>query len=162
MVLEEAELSDGTVRLRFAGGWTSLKAKSGKVLMERIDPEPAAAAEESEEEEESEEDDDDSDDSEPEDSDLEDNEDDDDDEKAESRADASPARYRAIAPGVIRKHADKKSDKVGKLAEGAEIVALATEQVGDTLRVQFDAPPPGGWVSVTAASGKALLELVDG
>ena len=57
---------------------------------------------------------------------------------------------------MIRSGADKKSDKIDDLAEGTVIVALATTEVGDTTRVQFDR----GWVSVTAGSGKVLLELV--
>ena len=38
-VLEQQKV-DGTMRLRFEGGWTSLTAKSGKVLLERVDAEP--------------------------------------------------------------------------------------------------------------------------
>ena len=66
-------------------------------------------------------------------------------------------RYKALAPGVIRAAADKSSDKVGKLEIGEVIAALRTEDVGGTIRVEFDR----GWVSVTAGSGKALLELLE-
>ena len=66
------------------------------------------------------------------------------------------ARYKAVSKGVIREGADKKSPKAGELAIGEEILVLATEMVEGTLRVQFDR----GWASVTAGSGKALLELV--
>ena len=58
---------------------------------------------------------------------------------------------------MIREGADKKSRKTGELAIGEEILVLATEMVEGTLRVQFDR----GWASVTAGSGKALLELVE-
>ena len=44
------------------------------------------------------------------------------------------------------------SAKVGQLVKGEELVALATETVGDTLRVQIDR----GWVSVFAKSGKPV------
>eukprot|EP01043_Picozoa_sp_COSAG02_P067451 COSAG02_NODE_10844_length_1847_cov_2.178490_1_plen_79_part_10 len=33
----EQKVIKGTVRLRFAGGWTSEKAKSGKVLLEKVE-----------------------------------------------------------------------------------------------------------------------------
>ena len=66
-------------------------------------------------------------------------------------------RYKAVAAGVIRKAVDKASDKAGKLDVGEVIEALSTEVVGGTTRVEFDR----GWVSVTAGSGKALLELLE-
>ena len=70
---------------------------------------------------------------------------------------AIPTRYKVVSKGVIREGADKKSRKTGELAIGEEILVLATEMVDGTLRVQFDR----GWASVTAGSGKALLELVE-
>ena len=43
LVTETGELEDGTARLKFDGGWTSLTAKSGKVLIEKLeDQEPSA------------------------------------------------------------------------------------------------------------------------
>ena len=47
-VLEQVELKDGTVRVRFETGWTSLAAKSGKVLLEKMSVEDTKAAEEEE------------------------------------------------------------------------------------------------------------------
>ena len=84
-------------------------------------------------------------------------------------------RYKALAPGyaprtaatslpanspfarrVVRKGAAKDSKKVGGLEKGEVIVALSTEETDGTVRVEFER----GWVSVTAASGKVLLELM--
>eukprot|EP01043_Picozoa_sp_COSAG02_P047396 COSAG02_NODE_4540_length_5235_cov_4.163357_7_plen_398_part_01 len=70
---------------------------------------------------------------------------------------AAPVRYRAVAKGVIREYANKQSPKCGELAPGDEIVMLAKENIDGTVRVQFDR----GWVSVAAASGKELLEVVE-
>ena len=70
---------------------------------------------------------------------------------------APPERYKALGPGIVRKAADKASEKVGKLEEGEVIEALSTAEVDGTTRVEFDR----GWVSVTAGSGKALLELLE-
>jgi len=67
-----------------------------------------------------------------------------------------PVKYRAVAQGVIRKLADKKSEKVGDLPVGAVIEVLSTEEVTGTTRVKF----VQGWVSVIAGSGKILLEPV--
>lgn len=78
-------------------------------------------------------------------------------EVANADAAVSPAvRYKAISKGVIREGADKKSPKVGDLVEGTIIEVLATETVAGIERVQFDQ----GWTSVTAGSGKLLLELL--
>ena len=68
----------------------------------------------------------------------------------------STVRYRAIAKGVIREEADKTSKKVGELEPGTEIIALSVETLDNTVRVQFDR----GWVSLTAAGGKELLEEI--
>jgi hypothetical protein len=70
---------------------------------------------------------------------------------------AAAVRYRAVAKGVVRDHADKASAKCGELAIGDEIVVQASETVDGTVRVQFDR----GWASVAAASGKVLLEIVE-
>ena len=65
--------------------------------------------------------------------------------------------YRALQKGVVREAFDKTSDKTGELAAGEEITATETRMNDDgQLRIQFD----GGWVSLTAGSGKALLEEV--
>ena len=71
-------------------------------------------------------------------------------------APGSAPRYRALSAGVIRKEAAMDSATVGKLTAGEEYVALGTEDIGSTVRVHFER----GWASVTAKSGKALLELV--
>ena len=39
-VLEEAVLDDGTIRVRYAAGWTSIRAKSGKEMLAQVPPEP--------------------------------------------------------------------------------------------------------------------------
>ena len=66
--------------------------------------------------------------------------------------------YKALAPGVIREGAEMDSDKAGKLEEGEEIVVTERKELDDgTMRVKFDR----GWTSVSAKSGKALLELVE-
>ena len=65
-------------------------------------------------------------------------------------------RYKALAGSGIRAAIAMDSDNVGNLVVGEEIVALASETVGDTLRIQFER----GWVSVFAKSGKAVLEIV--
>ena len=57
---------------------------------------------------------------------------------------------------MVRKGAAKDSKKVGGLEKGEVIVALSTEETDGTVRVEFER----GWVSVTAASGKVLLELM--
>ena len=44
--------------------------------------------------------------------------------------------------GVIREAISTDSTQVGYLVQGEEILALATDSVGDVLRVQFDR----GWV----------------
>ena len=65
------------------------------------------------------------------------------------------ARYKAVAPGVIRKAADMDSDKVGKLEQGEIVEVTETEKTASgTTRVHFDR----GWASVSAANGKLLLE----
>jgi hypothetical protein len=70
-------------------------------------------------------------------------------------SEAEPARYKAVAPGVIRKAADMDSDKVGKLEQGEIVEVTETEKTASgTTRVHFDR----GWASVSAANGKLLLE----
>ena len=44
IVLEQREV-DGITRVRFDGGWTSVTAKSGKALLERIEAEPDSESE---------------------------------------------------------------------------------------------------------------------
>ena len=69
----------------------------------------------------------------------------------------SLSRYKVLSATVIREGSGKSSKKVGELEEGAEILALAAEIIDDgSTRVQFDR----GWVSVTAAAGLPLLELI--
>jgi CRP-like cAMP-binding protein len=68
----------------------------------------------------------------------------------------SRPRYKAVAGGVIRMGVGLDSEKAGKLTVGEEFVALATQQVGETMRVQCDR----GWVSVLAKSGKPILQLL--
>ena len=57
--------------------------------------------------------------------------------------------------GVIREGISTDSTQVGYLVQGEEIYALATDTVGDVLRVQFER----GWVTVFSM-GKELLELL--
>ena len=135
-VLEQQKV-DGTMRLRFEGGWTSLTAKSGKVLLERVDAEPEPEESEGE-----------ASDSEPEASDLSSDDD-----------DSSPGVYKAVAPGVIRTGAAMDSPKAdpGKLTIGQEIEVLEQQKVDGTMRLRFE----GGWTSLTAKSGKVLLERVE-
>eukprot|EP01043_Picozoa_sp_COSAG02_P016469 COSAG02_NODE_725_length_18021_cov_392.218279_12_plen_1174_part_00 len=66
-------------------------------------------------------------------------------------------RYKAVASGVIRSGVEMNSEKAGKLVVGEVFVALATQVVGDTTRVQCDR----GWVSARAKSGKKILQLLD-
>ena len=79
---------------------------------------------------------------------------------------ASPVRvrYKAVAPCVIRKAADKSSETVGELQVGEVIKVLSTHE-GPRVHegrvcvcVEFDR----GWTNVTADNGEALLELVTG
>jgi hypothetical protein len=73
-------------------------------------------------------------------------------------SDVGVARYKAVAPGVIRKESDMGSDKVGKLQEGEIIQVTETETVSTgTVRVHFDR----GWASLNAKNGKVLLEKLD-
>ena len=65
-------------------------------------------------------------------------------------------QYRAVSKGVIREGPGKQSPKCGELSVGEEITVLDTRTVEGTVRVQFER----GWVSVTAASGKVLLEPI--
>ena len=64
-------------------------------------------------------------------------------------------RYRALAVGMIREAREMDSRQLGYLVAGEEIAALATETVGDHLRVQFRR----GWASVFW-QGKQMLELL--
>ena len=65
-------------------------------------------------------------------------------------------RYKALAPGYIRVGAGMTTEKVGQLVVGEEIVAIKSEIVDETVRLQFDR----GWVSLNSKSGKSVLELV--
>ena len=69
--------------------------------------------------------------------------------------DPSLKRYRALAVGMIREAREMDSRQLGYLVAGEEIAALATETVGDHLRVQFRR----GWASVFW-QGKQMLELL--
>ena len=64
--------------------------------------------------------------------------------------------YKALVLCVIRKAAANDSEKVGELAKGEVVLAISTEDIDGTTRVQFDQ----GWLSVTAATDTALLEAV--
>ena len=145
LVTETADVN-GTLRLKFEGGWTSLTAKSGKVLMEKLDPDTES---------------DNDDDSEPEDSDLESN---------ASTPSVTPrvvdaattVKYKALAAGLVRAGSVMDSDKTdfngdGKLKEGEVIVVTSTEDVGGTMRLEFE----GGWTSLTTKSGKVLMEKME-
>ena len=71
----------------------------------------------------------------------------------------APVRYRAVASGVVRSGAALDSSLAfgGRLAAGAEIVALERAVLGDgAVRLRYE----GGWVSERAQSGKLLLERV--
>ena len=71
----------------------------------------------------------------------------------------APVRYRAVAGGVVRSGAALDSSLAfgGRLAAGAEIVALERAVLGDgAVRLRYE----GGWVSERAQSGKLLLERV--
>jgi hypothetical protein len=65
-------------------------------------------------------------------------------------------RYTALAAGHIRAGAGMDTEKVGQLVVGEEIVALKSEIVDETVRLKFER----GWVSLSAKSGKPVLELV--
>lgn len=66
--------------------------------------------------------------------------------------------YRVLQKGVVRAGFDKDSDKTGQQLEPGDKITAIETRVNDSgqLRVNFE----GGWVSLAAASGKALLELV--
>ena len=64
-------------------------------------------------------------------------------------------RYTALAAGHIRAGAGMDTEKLGQLVVGEEIVALKSEIVDETVRLQFER----GWVSLSAKSGKPVLEL---
>ena len=68
-------------------------------------------------------------------------------------------RYKVLAPGVIRTGAAKDSPKADpdKLTVGQEIDVSETQEVDGTTRLRFE----GGWTSLTAKSGKVLLELLE-
>ena len=170
-VLETQEV-DGTTRLRFEGGWTSLTAKSGKVLLERVGAEPAAeASAESEEEAEEEPEPEPAEQPEPAEPDAELdesldlealeaelNQSDGDEDKDE--APTSGVRYKALAPGVIRTGSDMDSVNADppKLTVGQEILVLERVTLEDgTVRLRFE----GGWTSEKAKSGKQLVERLD-
>ena len=73
--------------------------------------------------------------------------------------DSSPDVYKAVAPGVIRTGAAMDSPKADpeKLTIGQEIEVLEQQKVDGTMRLRFE----GGWTSLTAKSGKVLLERVE-
>lgn len=76
---------------------------------------------------------------------------------AESSEDDSPptVRYRSLTTGIIRESSDPGSAKVGKLDVGEVVVALAEQELENGIvRVMFEK----GWVSVTAKTGKAMME----
>jgi cGMP-dependent protein kinase len=69
-----------------------------------------------------------------------------------------PLVYRALKKGVVRAEFERDSSKVGDLKMDEEIIVLEERENEDgQLRIRFDR----GWVSKTAASGNALLELVE-
>eukprot|EP01051_Picozoa_sp_SAG22_P004176 SAG22_NODE_217_length_14910_cov_65.532978_6_plen_2053_part_00 len=67
--------------------------------------------------------------------------------------------YRAIATGVVRAGFDKGSDRLGEIQDGELITCLGSKMNDDMqLRVRFDYEGVPGWVSMTTATGKLLLE----
>ena len=75
---------------------------------------------------------------------------------SDSEDDTPPTvRYRSLTTGIIREGADPSSAKVGKLEVGEVVVVLAVQELEDGIvRVMYDK----GWVSVTAKTGKAMME----
>lgn len=64
-------------------------------------------------------------------------------------------RYKSLTTGIIREGSDPSSAKVGKLDVGEVVVALAEQELeSGILRVRCET----GWVSVTAKTGKAMME----
>jgi hypothetical protein len=61
-----------------------------------------------------------------------------------------------VTPSMIRKGADKTSEKIGELEVGEEITAISATTVENTVRVQFER----GWVSLISKTGTVLLEEV--
>jgi hypothetical protein len=75
----------------------------------------------------------------------------------ESSEDESPptVRYKSLTTGIIREGADPGSAKAGKLEVGEVVVVLAEHELeSGVLRVMCEK----GWVSVTAKTGKAMME----
>eukprot|EP01043_Picozoa_sp_COSAG02_P033687 COSAG02_NODE_2313_length_9157_cov_8.540946_1_plen_477_part_10 len=133
----EQKVIKGTVRLRFAGGWTSEKAKSGKVLLEKVvesadDSLETMAAELMDEP------------------------------ALDSAADEpKPVSYRVVASGAVREGSAMSSPKASPDTTplGEVIQVLERVKLDDgTVRLRF----AGGWTSEKAKSGKVLLERVEG
>jgi hypothetical protein len=77
--------------------------------------------------------------------------------QAESSDDDSPpaVRYKSLTTGIIREGPDPGSAKVGKLEVDEVVVALADKVLENGIvRVMCEK----GWVSVTAKTGKAMME----
>lgn len=81
--------------------------------------------------------------------------------KIEARRKVRP-RYKALADSIIRIGPSKTSDRAPQstLVTGTVITVLDQSQDGDTTRVMFKTEGVPGWVSVTAPSGKPMLELL--
>ena len=155
IIVTERQEVDGTMRVKFDRGWTSVTSKSGKVLLEEVEEV-------------------DGDDSEPEDPDMAS----DGEEEQEGPAAVvagttqeqpsvtvatEPAavaalsmKYKALAPSQIRAGAAMNSEPAGQMEVGQIIVVSERKELDGTVRVRFH----GGWASVTSKSGKLLLEEV--
>jgi hypothetical protein len=79
---------------------------------------------------------------------------------AEAPSSDAPAyvlyRYRAMAPGIIRRDVAVDSPKVGTLVMGEEVPVTARVALAHCDRVKTDR----GWASVTSKTGKILLQLM--